>query len=281
MSGRVHRALAACALVMMTLRVADAQESISTANTSRPVGDGRWDWTVYLRAAPAVLDRIQCVQYRLHPTFPNPLRQVCKRGSGAQPFALSSTGWGTFSIAIKVQFRNGSTQAVTHMLSFSEPTPVAGVSAAGTSVAARGAGSGGIATIMQQAAARESPSCETLVTFSIPEKGVRRLTGSWSNLTLFAEELHDGDKASHFYLVNSSAAFADDGERLSGSDFRRRLGEAGIQRAKGSTPQPQTYTQIDLALGKPQTLDFSGRRSLLSISNPQSKLADVKLCFGS
>ncbi len=279
MSGRGHRALSACALVMMTLRVADAQEAISTANTSRAGSNGRWDWTAYLRAAPAVLDRIQCVEYRLHPTFPDPVRLVCKRGSGAQPFALTSNGWGTFSIAIKVQFKNGSTQELTHMLSFARPTSVRSVSPVATRAAARGTSSAGAS--ITQAAPLESPRCETLVTFSIPENGVRRLTGSWSNLTLFAEELHGGDKASHFYLVNSSADFAADAERLSGNDFRRRLSEAGIQRIRGNTPQPQTYTQIDLAMGRPQTLDFSGRRSVLSISNPESKLAGVKFCFGS
>jgi len=98
----------------------DAQE-ISTSNTSRYVGNGRWDWTVYIRAVPQVLNKIRCVEYKLHPTFPNPVRNVCALEDPHYPFGLKSNGWGVFEISIKVIFRNGTVRHLRHMLKFEAP----------------------------------------------------------------------------------------------------------------------------------------------------------------
>jgi len=35
-----------------------------------------------IQGSDNALDQIQCVKYTLHPTFPNPEREVCKRGTG-------------------------------------------------------------------------------------------------------------------------------------------------------------------------------------------------------
>jgi hypothetical protein len=80
---------------------------IGAANTARYVGSNRWDWTVYLLADADTLARIRCVEYRLHETFPNPIRQVCQKGSDDQPFALSTQGWGEFMIYVTVMFGGG------------------------------------------------------------------------------------------------------------------------------------------------------------------------------
>src|SRR5437899_101742 len=106
------------ALVAFLVVPAQGQEKLSASNTSRFVGNGRWDWTVFLQASPPVLGRIKCVEYTLHPTFPNPVRRVCTRGGNAQPFALSSNGWGTFTIGIKAYFADGKTQALQYDLVF-------------------------------------------------------------------------------------------------------------------------------------------------------------------
>jgi transcription initiation factor IIF auxiliary subunit len=84
--------------------------SITARNTAKQEGKGRWNWTVYLDASTAVLDQIRCVQYTLHPTFPNPVREVCERGDPSQPFALSASGWGKFVMRIRVFFRDGQSQ---------------------------------------------------------------------------------------------------------------------------------------------------------------------------
>jgi transcription initiation factor IIF auxiliary subunit len=106
--------------MMIGLAAAQAQD-ISTANTSRYVGNDRWDWTVYIKASPDVLRNIRCVEYKLHSTFPDPNRKVCSLGDTNQPFALKSNGWGTFDVPVRVVFKNGKTRLLRHKLSF-EPS---------------------------------------------------------------------------------------------------------------------------------------------------------------
>jgi transcription initiation factor IIF auxiliary subunit len=89
-------------------------------NTSTYVGAGRWDWTIFLDADSNVLREIECVEYTLHPTFPNPVRKVCQSET---KFALSSNGWGTFVVKVKILYKNGRVEELEHELIFkSQPT---------------------------------------------------------------------------------------------------------------------------------------------------------------
>lgn len=96
-------------------------EQISADNTSRYVGGGRWDWTVFIKAVPEVLERIECVEYTLHPTFPNPVRRQCALGDRRFPFALTTNGWGTFEIGIKIVLKDEGQRTLRHMLVFAAP----------------------------------------------------------------------------------------------------------------------------------------------------------------
>ena len=94
---------------------------VTVLNTSRYDGDGRWDWTVFVRAGNPTLDAIQCVEYTLHPTFPNPVRRVCVRGKDSQQaFALSGNGWGEFTIKVKVFFRDGKQKLLNYPLKLTQ-----------------------------------------------------------------------------------------------------------------------------------------------------------------
>jgi hypothetical protein len=83
-------------------------------NTSRFIGSGRWDWAVRIVAEPAVMSSIECVEYMLHPTFPNPIRTVC--GAGSSSFALSDSSWGEFPIGVKAVMRDGRSWRLVHRL---------------------------------------------------------------------------------------------------------------------------------------------------------------------
>jgi len=90
---------------------------IAVSNTSRYVGDGRYDWTVFVYGTLITSDQIRCVEYTLHPTFPNPVRRVCTRGKDlGHAFALNSNGWGEFMIELRVFFRNGKEQRLSYAL---------------------------------------------------------------------------------------------------------------------------------------------------------------------
>ncbi|MEK7249377.1 MAG: pYEATS domain-containing protein, partial [Bacteroidota bacterium] len=93
-------------------------KELSFNNTAKYVGNGRYDWTVFVDADSATLAPIKSVEYTLDPTFPNPVRTVTKRENR---FALSSNGWGVFTIYIKVFFTNGKVGNYKYPLSFSKP----------------------------------------------------------------------------------------------------------------------------------------------------------------
>jgi transcription initiation factor IIF auxiliary subunit len=96
-------------------RVASSPPALHTENWSRQIEPGWWQWGVHLTGPTATLGKIKCVEYSLHPSFPNPVRVVCNPQKG---FELMTNGWGTFSIPIKVIFKDGTTQTLTHQLQF-------------------------------------------------------------------------------------------------------------------------------------------------------------------
>ena len=96
------------------------RDSIYTKNTSTRVNKDRWDWTVFIVGDSSTLNEIKCVEYTLHPTFPDPVRKICTKGStSGRGFFLSSNGWGTFIIKVKIMFKDGDVREFKHQLRFS------------------------------------------------------------------------------------------------------------------------------------------------------------------
>ena len=98
--------------------VVDRALPIQTANVATEVRKGLWEWTVFVQAPDDVLGQILCVEYTLHPTFPDRVREVCDRGSGRRPFALTGRGWGTFEVQLRVYLKDGRVQTLTNNLKF-------------------------------------------------------------------------------------------------------------------------------------------------------------------
>lgn len=68
-------------------------------------GDYHWFvWKVFMDEPDEKLDRVESVQYQLHPTFPNPIRIIKDRKSR---FALKAMGWGQFVIYITIYLKDG------------------------------------------------------------------------------------------------------------------------------------------------------------------------------
>jgi transcription initiation factor IIF auxiliary subunit len=77
-------------------------------------------WKVFVDEPDEVLERIRSVEYRLHETFPNPIRLVTDRESR---FALESAGWGEFVIFITVEVIHGEGVDTKYRLDLSKPWP--------------------------------------------------------------------------------------------------------------------------------------------------------------
>ena len=84
--------------------VSHTSTEIEVAHTSTYAGSGRYKWTIYIKAEPSVLNRIDYVEYRLHPTFHDPVRKVRGPKSGAYPFSTSDVALDTFTVGVTVYF---------------------------------------------------------------------------------------------------------------------------------------------------------------------------------
>jgi len=84
------------------------------------VGKKAWDWTVYIDSEPTILTKISCVTYQLHPTFRDPTKRICERGQTSKAFSYSTTGWGTFNVGVRIQFKDDSEFTTDHYLIFRE-----------------------------------------------------------------------------------------------------------------------------------------------------------------
>ena len=98
--------------------------ALSLKNTSRYLersGDTHWwEWTAYIEAeTPSELDEVDFVEYRLHPSFKNPICWITDREGG---FPLTRRGWGRFTLYAKVNFRDKErpSQLLRHYLEFED-----------------------------------------------------------------------------------------------------------------------------------------------------------------
>jgi transcription initiation factor IIF auxiliary subunit len=91
---------------------------ITPANAADKLPNGMWSWIVFVQGPANAVNQIQCVEYTLDPTFPNPVREVCKRGPLARSFILNGTSWGPFLIHIRVFLKDGHVQELAHELKF-------------------------------------------------------------------------------------------------------------------------------------------------------------------
>ena len=117
------QAIAFSLAAALGMGVAPVAAALAVKNTSTYAGAGRWDWTIFIDADPDTLRQIQCVEYVLHPTFPNPVRKVCERPN--TKFAYSTNGWGTFTVKVNIQYRDGRVEALEHPLVFEQQAAAA------------------------------------------------------------------------------------------------------------------------------------------------------------
>ncbi len=76
--------------------------------------DYKWfNWEVFMEEPEEKLKLVESVEYRLHETFPNPIRTIY---DSSTKFALKSSGWGVFRIFITVYLKDGREVEASHYL---------------------------------------------------------------------------------------------------------------------------------------------------------------------
>ena len=81
-------------------------------------GEDWWNWAVWIEASDEALDRIDFVEWTLHPTFSNPVRKVHDR---TRKFRIETGGWGVFRIFARVQMKDGGGAKLHHDLKLHYP----------------------------------------------------------------------------------------------------------------------------------------------------------------
>lgn len=272
----------AAAVVLSSVGSVGAQSSVALSNTSHYVGDDRWDWTVFVQGTPTALARIKCVEYTLHPTFPNPVRLVCDRGKGTQAFALSSNGWGEFTIAARVIRQDGGVQALSYRLRL-QPA----VSEAARASAPARPQPAAIAAPRQQApaAARTQaitpqgvsagePSCATLVTLAARHGSVVRVGQSVPPLFAYAEQTNDNGLLRLYLITTSKAGLVQTG--LQDKDLLAMLAKLGVQPSSSLTAE--TYVALTLKPGQSTPIPMKGRTVVTATNASGRGSVDLAFC---
>lgn len=131
---------------------------ISLKQTCTYRGNNWWEWSVWIEGDEETLNRIEYVEYTLHPSFPEPVQRIKHRSS---KFRLNAEGWGEFTIRAQVITKDGSKKSLKHWL---ELKPSAeGEEQEQESATAGGGGSGGGGT------AGEEPSRSIFLSCNIAD----------------------------------------------------------------------------------------------------------------
>jgi transcription initiation factor IIF auxiliary subunit len=87
-------------------------------------GEDWWKWSAFLDdGGSGELGNVDRVEYVLHPSFNNPVREVSDPAGG---FAMDTAGWGTFPLKAVVYTKDGKKQVLTHEVQLEEGTGKSG-----------------------------------------------------------------------------------------------------------------------------------------------------------
>lgn len=94
------------------------RDGYKIAQSEKYIGDDYWEWSVWMEAGSKNLDKIECVTYNLHYTFPEPVQIKRKKEN---KFRLDSSGWGTFTIYARIIFKDKTVMDLQHELELTYP----------------------------------------------------------------------------------------------------------------------------------------------------------------
>lgn len=81
-------------------------------------GREHYNLRIYLDGDDRELDKIEKVEYELHPSFPTPRQGSSDRDDN---FAIEIWTWGTFDIKVKIQLKNGANIETDFYLDYNLP----------------------------------------------------------------------------------------------------------------------------------------------------------------
>ncbi len=98
--------------------------SYKVVQSSKYEGDDWWEWSLWIEAFEKELNKIDNVIYNLHFTFKDPVRVIKTRSN---KFKLDSSGWGIFTIYVRINFKDETVIDLEHDLQLEYPDGTANV----------------------------------------------------------------------------------------------------------------------------------------------------------
>ncbi len=108
-----------CVVILMAITLNNFSKKVGN-KTLRTKSYDWFKWRVFIDEPKSVLQKIQSVDYVLHPTFPNPNRTITDKESG---FALESSGWGSFRIYGTIHYIDGTDEDFEYYLNLNKGWP--------------------------------------------------------------------------------------------------------------------------------------------------------------
>ncbi len=102
----------------------NTEGNYKVVQSSKYEGDDWWNWSLWIDAEEAELNKIDNVIYNLHFTFKDPVRVVKTRKN---KFKLDSSGWGIFTIYVRINFKDETVIDLEHELELEYPDGTANV----------------------------------------------------------------------------------------------------------------------------------------------------------
>jgi hypothetical protein len=212
----------------------------TVGNGASFLGNKRWRWTVFITASPAVLSRIRCVEYQLHPTYADSIQVICERGPDPQrAFPLSSSGWGEFNIRVKATFTDRQPQTVNYWLKLK---------------------------------AQQSPLCRVLTRRTLAEDELMTFPQPYRDIHVYVEELHRRSPAE--LIIVASARKPD--KDFDWDKFKRPLREINQTKQPLTT---DTYVKVSAGPHALQTIGIRGAPTLrFFVGETEKGTTELSMC---
>ncbi|MDO7173829.1 pYEATS domain-containing protein [Mariniflexile sp. AS56] len=102
-----------------TVKIHRSKEEYRVKQDYHYKDDDYWDWSIWIDSSESGLNKIENVIYNLHYTFPNPVRIINTREN---KFKLKASGWGTFIIYVRINFKDETVTELEHELELYYPS---------------------------------------------------------------------------------------------------------------------------------------------------------------
>jgi hypothetical protein len=102
------------AAVLFVFGLSASERQVQIGEKASALGNGNWQWTVFLGGTQESLAAVKCVRYSLDADVPEPDRKVCQAGRAGLSFATSGGATRSFSLKATVEWDDGRATELTY-----------------------------------------------------------------------------------------------------------------------------------------------------------------------